>query len=171
MSNERKNDNVFRHARILVLDDENAVRRLYARWLTEAGCSCCEARDTAQAWELLRRENIDLMILDVRMPMDWGVDLVHQFKQDFPDLAILMVTGVDAAVQAVKALTRGACGYLIKPIDRENLLFHVQTGLEGRERHMAERDYVRQLEERLSENRNGFPHCAPSDGRKRRVAY
>lgn len=132
--------------KVLVLDDESSVRAILIRWLTGVGYECTEARDASEAWELLRQQEIHLLTVDVRMPGESGLDLVHQIKHEFPDTVILMVTGDDIAIEAVQALTRGAFGYLIKPIDRESLLFHVQMGLAQRQRQIEDREHLRQLE-------------------------
>jgi putative two-component system response regulator len=144
---------------ILILDDQSCVRGLLARWLTAAGYQCAEARDGAEAWDLLARQDFQLITIDIRLPGESGLDLVHQLKREYPQLAILMVTGVEVAIEAVQALTRGAFGYLIKPIDRDALLFHVRAGLEERQRKLDERNYLRWLEQNVADSQ-ALPACA-----------
>jgi putative two-component system response regulator len=132
--------------RILVLDDESNVRAILLRWLQEASYSAIEARDVDEAWQCLRDHQIDLMTIDIRLPGGCGLDLVHRIRRDFPDTALLMLTGVDDARQAVAALTRGAFGYLIKPVDREAFLANVRNGLALRDVDIKRRTQVRRLE-------------------------
>jgi putative two-component system response regulator len=145
--------------KVLVIDDESDVRRCFTRWLTAAGYECAEARDATEAWESLRQQSVHLITLDVRMPGESGADLVHQIKREYPDTAILMVTGVDVAVQAVQSLSRGAFGYLIKPVDSESLLFHVRTGLAQRQRQIASREHLRRLEQCASDRQEIASDC------------
>lgn len=134
-------------AHVVVLDDESNVRALFSRWLKAAGYACTEARDAAELWSHLQRQTVDLVTLDVRMPGESGVDLVYEIHREFPDTAILMLTGVDVTTQAVAALTHGAFGYLIKPVDHEDLLFHVRAGMAQRQRKIGDRTRLRQLEQ------------------------
>ncbi len=116
-------------AHVLVVDDESHVRTLLVRWLTEAGCTCSEARDPDEALDRLREQHTDVVTLDVRMPLGSGLDVVHRIAQKFPDTSILMVTGADDAQHAVAALTTGASDYLVKPVDREMFLWRVRKAL------------------------------------------
>jgi DNA-binding response OmpR family regulator len=119
---------------VLIVDDESSVRGLLSRWLIDAGYACSQARDPDEAFEMLRTHRIDAVTLDVRMPLGSGLDVVHRIAKDFPQVAILMATGVDDAQHAVTALTQGACDYLIKPLDREMFLWRVRRALVGRKR-------------------------------------
>ncbi len=150
---------------ILILDDESCVRGLIARWLTAAGYQCAEARDGAEAWGLLARQDFQLITIDIRLPGESGLDLVHQLKREYPHLAILMVTGVEVAIEAVQVLTRGAFGYLIKPLDRDALLFHVRAGLEDRQRKLDDRNYLRGLEQNVAQR-----HSIAAGGQEPRSA-
>jgi DNA-binding response OmpR family regulator len=116
-------------AHVLIVDDESHVRALLVRWLTEAGCTCSEARDPEEALERLRERNTDVVTLDIRMPLGSGLDIVHRIAAEFPATSILMVTGADDAQHAVAALTAGASDYLVKPVDREMFLWRVRKAL------------------------------------------
>jgi DNA-binding NtrC family response regulator len=77
----------------------------------------------------LRERPTDVVTLDIRMPLGSGLDAVHQIAREFPETAILMVTGADDAQHAVSALTTGACDYLVKPVDREMFLWRIRKAL------------------------------------------
>jgi DNA-binding NtrC family response regulator len=139
-------------AHLLIVDDESHVRGLIGRWLTDAGYACVEARDPDEAWELLRRYDIHLVTLDIRMPSGSGLSIVHEVKKQFPDTVLVMLTAVDQTQPAVTALRHGAYAYLVKPVDRETLLFHVRSGLEQRNKQIEKQNYLRQLEERVREH-------------------
>lgn len=116
-------------AHVLVVNDESHVRTLLARWLTEAGCTCSEARDPEEALDRLREQQTDVVTLDIRMPLGSGQNVVHRIAREFPATSILMVTGTDDAQHAAAALTTGASDYLVKPVDREMFLWRVRKAL------------------------------------------
>lgn len=119
---------------VLVVDDESHVRRLLVRWLTDAGCTCSEARDPEEALAQLRRQRTDLMTLDIRMPLGSGLDAVHGIGKEFPATAIVIVTADDDTKDAIAALTSGACDYLVKPVECDTFLWRIRRALAARQR-------------------------------------
>jgi cyclic di-GMP phosphodiesterase len=138
-------------ATILVVDDEACVRGLLVRWLCDAGYECLEARDADEAWGHLQSRVIELATLDVSVRGSSGLDLLKRTSRQYPNTAVIMLTAEDTAAKVIEALTGGACGYLIKPIDREALLFEVHRGLERRGLIVDKRNYTLQLENRVHE--------------------
>jgi putative two-component system response regulator len=138
-------------ARLLIVDDDAIVQRLLSRWLGVAGYSCDVASNAQAAWARLKEHGVDLVTLDIRMPGGSGLDLLDQIKQTFPDTAVLMLTGEGDTSKAIRALTHGAFGYLIKPVEREEILFQVQSGLERRRLVIENREYMLHLEQRVRE--------------------
>jgi putative two-component system response regulator len=137
--------------RILVVDDELHVRDLVSRWLCGAGYDCLNAGGVVDAWTCLEREPFDLVTLDIRMPDGSGLDLLDRIQQSFPEIAVLMITGEGDTSKAVRALTRGAFGYLSKPIQREELLAQVAIGLDRRRLILENRNYLQGLESMVRE--------------------
>jgi cyclic di-GMP phosphodiesterase len=138
-------------AQLLVIDDEAAVQDLLTRWLRDAGYACARASSAAAGWAHLQKHAVDLVTLDIRMPGESGLDLLDRIKPTFPDVAVLMLTGEGDTTKAIRALTRGACGYLIKPIAPEELVVQVGNGLERRRLLIENREYTERLEERVRE--------------------
>ena len=136
---------------ILIVDDERAIRALLFRWLRDAGYECVEAESAAEVALRLQTREISLVTLDINMPGDSGLHLLDWIRQQHPDTAVIMLTGERDTDVAVRALTSGACGYLVKPVDREELLFHVRRGLERRSLLIDKRNYTLQLEHRVHE--------------------
>lgn len=136
---------------VLVVDDDPFVRNLLSRWIFDAGYQCLTAEGHSAAREHLRRQPIHLVILDITLPGGSGLDLLDEFKQQSPDSAVLMLTAEDSTAKAVRALTAGACGYLIKPVEREELLAQVRNGLERRRLVVENRHYTYRLEEKVRE--------------------
>ena len=134
---------------VLVVDDDPFVRNLLSRWICDAGYQCVTADGHSAAREHLRRQPTHLVILDITLPGGSGLDLLDEFKQQSPDSAVLMLTAEDSTAKAVRALTAGACGYLIKPVEREELLAQVRNGLERRRLDLDNRQYTHRLEEKV----------------------
>lgn len=148
MSNRSSVDQL-RGSRVMVVDDEPTVCNLVCRWLTDAGYTCMQAHRTATAWDMLRQHEVDLMTLDVTMPETSGIELLPRIRADFPDLPVIMLTAQAETRAAINALTLGASAYLLKlkPVERQELLFHVQSGLERRQLVLQNRQYTRHLED------------------------
>ena len=136
---------------VMVVDDELYVRDLLSRWLREAGYHCLQAKNGAEACRLLEEHEIALVTLDISMPDGFGLQILEWIGDRYPDTAVIMLTGEAKTEVAVAALTAGACGYLIKPIDRDQLLFHVRRGLERRGLIIDKRNYTMKLERRVRE--------------------
>jgi putative two-component system response regulator len=136
---------------ILVVDDEPGVRGLVARWLDDEGYSCAQAGDAREAWEHLQIREVALVTLDIRLPGRSGADLLPDVKAAFPDTAVIMLTGNDETRTAVATLAQGASGYLLKPVERDELVFQVGSALERRRLTLENRQYLRGLERRVRE--------------------
>jgi putative two-component system response regulator len=139
------------HPTILVVDDEPLVRTILLRWLTAEGYSCLAAADATSACLALAQQNIDLVTCDINMPGTSGVQLLGQIKASWPDTAVLMLTGCGETTIAIRALTEGAYAYLLKPVQREELVFQVQQGLERSMLRRERRRYTEELERRVLE--------------------
>jgi putative two-component system response regulator len=136
-------------AQILAVDDESYVRDLVCRWLKGAGHVCAQAPNAKVAWEHLRTNEVHLMVLDVNMPGRSGLELLSDVHESYPDTAVLMMTGTGEARTAVDALTHGAWGYLVKPVEQQELVCQVRSALEHRQLRIEQRNYMRNLEEKV----------------------
>lgn len=117
--------------RILIVDDEEVVRTLFALSLSER-YECATAADTQEALRLLAEQQFALVISDVQMPGLSGVELLRKIISDFPDTAVIMVSGVDRSQRVIDALRLGAFDYLLKPCDLDVLQLRVEQALERR---------------------------------------
>jgi putative two-component system response regulator len=138
-------------ARVLVVDDVTAVRYLLSRWLTKAGYQCSTAASAAEAWAYLQDYPTDLVTLDISMPGGSGLDLLDRVKQDMPDIAAVMLTDNCETTNAIRALAAGAYGYLLKPIEKQELLFQAKNALERRNFVIEKRLYTQDLESKVRE--------------------
>ena len=136
---------------ILIVDDEEFLRRLVARQLDLSGYECALAASGEEAWEMLQRVEYQLAVLDIKMPGMSGLELLEKVRQVRPDTAVIMVTGVDDRPTAIHALQLGAYGYIIKPFEANELAINVANALERRRLVMVSRDHERELEQKVSE--------------------
>ena len=104
--------------RILFVDDESAYRRIFRNSLREAeGVVIETAGDGYEALEKLETFAADIVITDLRMPRMGGLELLAAVRERSPEIFVLILTGVDSTIEAVKAMKAGAYDYLLKPLD------------------------------------------------------
>ena len=140
---------------ILAVDDDRHVRDLIRLILEEAGHRCAGAGSAKEAWARLREHDFELVLCDVRMPGQSGLELARHIIAEHPDTPVVMVTGLDDAGIGQGALAFGAYGYVVKPFRHTDLLMNVESALSRRRQEMAsrrERDALeRSLEEQAAE--------------------
>jgi two-component system response regulator PilR (NtrC family) len=120
-----------RRGTVLVVDDEESVRAS-VRAILEETCDVLEAQNGAEALEVLRAHDVDLVMLDQRMPGELGIDVLPRVKAADPSTVVVVVTAVHEVRMAVEALKRGAWDYLTKPFDVDDILLLAQRALEKR---------------------------------------
>lgn len=138
-------------SRILIVDDETAVRGLLLKTLENGAYRCRTAGDAAEARGCLASGPFDLILSDIRMPGESGLDLIRYVRSAYPDMAVVMVTAVDDPEEAQAALGFGIYGYVIKPFDKNQIRICVANALRRRELELREKDYRRRLEREVRE--------------------
>lgn len=133
-------------ARILVVDDEAAIRHLVCAALTSFGHECISAPDAAAGRALLKEKTFDLVLSDLNMPGEWGMDFIAFVVQEYPDTATLILSVLDDPAVFHKAFDVGVYGYIIKPFDIAALRIDVEGALRRRELEIAHRRYREDLE-------------------------
>ena len=116
---------------VLVVDDEESVRAS-VRAILEETCDVLEAANGAQALDVLKSREIDLVMLDQRMPGEPGIDVLPRIKAADPSTIVVIATAVRELRTAVEALKRGAYDYLTKPFDVDDILMLAQRAFEKR---------------------------------------
>ncbi len=116
--------------RILVVDDDRAFRLSTAELLRQDGYDVVLANDGSEAVDVLARDPVDLMLLDLRMPGIDGVSLVEVLRKRGEGVPILMITGFGTIETAVRSLHTGADDFLTKPVDPDLLSARVSEILE-----------------------------------------
>ena len=139
-----------RAVRVLLVDDEEAIRLSLTTILTPSGDEVETAASAAQALEMLDGGRYSLMLSDIRMPGMTGVELVPRALASNPDLAIVMLTAVNDAPTATEALSRGAMGYLTKPVELPDLHESILKALHRREMLLQQREIDHVIREEVT---------------------
>ena len=113
---------------ILVVDDVKENRDILARRLERDGFKIETATNGEQGMEVLRSSLIDLVLLDIMMPETDGITMLSQIRADktFDDVAVIMVTALDNMNVALDCMRKGACGYITKPYEMEQVKHQVR---------------------------------------------
>ena len=136
--------------RILIIDDEDAIRESLDTLLTLEGFTVSTAGDGSAGLELLSRNEYDLLLLDLALPGQSGIDLLPRIVEMQPNLPVIMITAYGTVGNVVDAIRAGAENFVQKPWDNEKLLADIRAAVA---RHRAEEEVV-QLKRTLKQRYN-----------------
>lgn len=136
--------------RVLVVDDEAAITQALERFLRSRGYEVQTAASGQEALAALQGDRFAAMVCDVRMPGLSGVDVVPQALDIDPDLAILMLSGVNDAPTATRALATGALDYLLKPVELAVLHNAIERALHRRSLEIDRRTVERVIRQEIA---------------------
>lgn len=142
---------------ILVVDDEDSLRRVTQLRLEQAGYSTATAASGEEALRRIDQQPINLVLTDLRMPGMSGLDLLREVKQISPETAVIVITAYGTIESAVQAIKAGAFDYVIKPIQADALTLAVKRAFE----HQALRQQVQHLQTAL-DRKYGFENITGS---------
>ena len=137
-------------SRILIIDDETAIRESLDTLLTLEGFAVSTADDGPVGLELLSRNEYDLLLLDLALPGESGIDLLPRIVDMQPNLPVIMITAYGTVGNVVDAIRAGAENFVQKPWDNEKLLADIRAAVA---RHRAEEEVV-QLKRTLKQRYN-----------------
>ncbi len=150
--------------RILIVDDDDAVRDVISVILCEEGYHCAVAHGAEMALDLAAMEETPLVISDMKMPGRDGLWLLDNLRDLYPDTAVIMLTGYGDTEAAVECLRRGAVDYLLKPPKVTTLIRAIERALAKRRIEIARQRYQKKLErkvkDRTAELRNALKDIA-----------
>jgi len=118
-------------ARVLIVDDEESIRRLVSKWTDISGYEVKAASSAEAALLMMHAWTADIVVCDIRMPRYSGVWLIEHLRTLYPSTAIIVSTGYGEIDPALMARARVA-GYLAKPYDRPTLINSLERAMEGR---------------------------------------
>jgi putative two-component system response regulator len=134
-------------ARVLIIDDEPEIRQLLRRQLEADGHATVTAGNVAAARARLTDDWFELVLCDINMPGESGLDFIQHTLGKEPDLAVVMVSGNDDPVLAERALELGAFGYVVKPFRTSELAIAVANALRRRRLEIENRGHRERLEQ------------------------
>ena len=118
--------------RVLIVDDDRALADALVGLLVHAGCEASAVTSGADALAVLRRQTVELVLLDLRLGQENGLDLLVEIKKVRPEISVIIITALDTIEAAVDAMRAGADNFVLKPLDPPRLLAVVSKGLEAR---------------------------------------
>ena len=118
--------------KVLFVDDETGfldviIKRIRKRDIDASGVS-----DGEQALERIAKENIDVVVLDVKMPGLGGIEILRWIKANRPGIEVIMLTGDQSVEAGIKGMQLGAFDYVIKPVPMNELLDKIRQAYEKR---------------------------------------
>ena len=122
---------------VLVVDDDEGVRRVLSRWAADMGYAVQSAADADSALDVMRQRQVDVALVDVRMPGHDGIWLLDQVRRLFPETATVLATGL-MEMDPMVTLRPGVVGYIVKPFNREDLAQVIKRGMAERRLLQAE---------------------------------
>jgi len=135
-------------ARLLIVDDEVAIRKALERFLTGLKYEVLTAKDGEEALRIIEKESVDLALVDLVMPKVDGVEFIRRLKREQPGAVAIVLTGFGTITSAVEAMKAGAYHYLTKPFELDDIAALISTALEHRQLKEENRLLKHQLRER-----------------------
>ncbi len=138
--------------KVLIVDDEKDFVEMFSLRLQETGEKVFTAYDGKECLDILAEENIDVVVLDIKMPGMDGIEVLKEIKKRHPIVEVILLTGHGAIETSVTGMKLGAYDYLLKPADANDMA----EKLEGaRKRKEEQEERIRKAEQRTLLRRTG----------------
>jgi len=124
---------LVKNARILIIDDDENIRKALAAILEEEGYMVDTAETAKQAIEKTDKNIYNIALIDMRLPDMEGIELLTKMKDTTPKMRKVIVTGYPTLHNAIEAVNRGADAYILKPFDVEKVLATIKEQLKKQE--------------------------------------
>jgi len=135
--------------RILVVDDEKVVRDGCRRVLTGKGFEVLTAEDGQKAMDLLSGESVDLILLDLKMPVMSGEEVLEITNAKYPDIPVIVITGHGTVDTAVECMKKGAYDFITKPFQIDQFLLTINRAADKRRLEQKARLYEEEKKQNL----------------------
>ena len=129
--------------RLLLVDDEDGFRQTIAKRLAKRGLVPDQAADGNECLSILEKKEMDVVVLDVKMPGMSGIEVLRHITDKYPKTQVILLTGQATASEGVEGIKSGAFDYLTKPIELEHLFNKILQAYEKIQRLDAEQKEVR----------------------------
>lgn len=113
--------------KILIIEDDPSILQLYSIILRKAGYETLQAQNGLDAWDIIEKEHIDLIITDVMMPEMNGYEFVRLLRETNPVIPVLIITAKDDFVSKNIGFSLGADDYMVKPVDSDEMVLRVKA--------------------------------------------
>jgi response regulator RpfG family c-di-GMP phosphodiesterase len=137
---------LYKRERILIVDDDEAIRHLLQQILEREGYNTELAVDAEDAILFLNEQAVDLVISDVAMPGKSGIQLLEEIKKNHPNVPTLMISGISTKKTAESIISMGAYDFLLKPFQKKQVLISVSNALRRRALDLQSQFEVQNLE-------------------------
>lgn len=131
--------------RILIIDDEEVLQDVLSSLLAQEGYETLSARSGEEGLTLMRREAVDLVLLDLMLPTMSGLEVLRQITHEDPEQIVIVITAYSSVESAIEAMKGGAFHYIPKPFKNEEVLLTIRRGLEQRRLRTENRTLKRKL--------------------------
>jgi DNA-binding NtrC family response regulator len=118
--------------KVLIVDDELNMRVVLQAMLKKKGYQVAQAADGLEALECLEKEQIDVVVTDLKMPKLGGLGLLEHVTTNYPETPVIIITAHGTIETAVDALKKGAFDYITKPFDRDELISVIEKAIRTR---------------------------------------
>jgi DNA-binding NtrC family response regulator len=134
---------------IMIVDDEEVLQDVLGVLVRREGHTALAARSGEAALELLEREEVDLVLLDLMLPGMSGIQVLREVRRREPDQVVVVITAYSSIENAIEAMREGAFHYIPKPFKNEEVLLTIRKGLEQRRLAVENRSLRQQLRQRF----------------------
>ena len=138
-------------ARLLVVDDDELTRRVLSKTLDSLGYEVVSAQNVVDALVKMGFSDFELALVDIQMPGENGIVLLEKIVEQYPDTAIIMMSGLGEIETVITTVKMGAYDYLAKPFSKDVLQSRVELALEKRKLSIENRNYHMNLENLVAE--------------------
>lgn len=139
------------HLQVVLVDDDSSIRNVLTALLRDEGFAVRSADSAPAALQLIAQQEPAVVITDMKMPQHDGLWLLAEVQANYPDVAVILLTGFGQIDTAVEALQVGAADYLTKPVRLKQLSTAMDRALERRRLILENRTYQRGLEKLVAE--------------------
>jgi PAS domain S-box-containing protein len=134
--------------RLLIVDDDENVRKALVEVLRHNGYECDQASSVSEALIYLQQQTYTCVLTDLVMPERSGIELLRDIVSTYPDIAVILVSGQNDSAQVRRALKTGAFDYIVKPASAGEIVTTVYGALKKRENYLKEQNDKQSLRER-----------------------
>jgi two-component system response regulator PilR (NtrC family) len=133
---------------VLIVDDEEVLQDVLTVLLRKEGLSTVSALSGEEGLEVLEREEVDLVLLDLMLPGMHGMEVLREIRRRWPELVVVVITAYSSIETAIEAMREGAFHYIPKPFKNEEVLLTIHKGLDQRRLTTENRSLREQLRQR-----------------------